>query len=804
MTPDAENWEQLQELFHLAESTPPEDLDRVLFQACPDEALRSRALSIHRASKAEVEEDAPPGAPLLSRRMGPYTLIRHLGSGGIGSVYLAERIMGGGVQRSALKILAPHAAGPAFIERFYREEHILASLDHPNITRMLDAGLSDAGQPYLVMEYVDGVHLDVYCDTRHLDIRKRLLLFLHICEAVAYAHTNLVVHLDLKPSNILLTESGTVKLLDFGTSKLIQSDSLLTTTLMATPAYASPEQLRNEPVSTASDIYALGAILFELLAGHRPGSTSSVAAMIDRAMREQETEPLPRYVTGDAARHRGASEPGEGVALSTDLTTIVAKCLRPGPRDRYQSIDALSADIQRYLAGRPVLARPQTTAYKFSKFVRRHHRGMAASALVVIALLSTLGYAGWRQEQALREGQRALRMQTFMYRLFKLANSNYMGKPAATVPEFLSLGVKILPEYIHDPRDLRKAQMGLAESMFENGALPQAQQAFTQIIASAKAARDVGAEVEAEAFSGDIAYVMGQTEQGQSLTQHALDLSNDADVSASARVWCKIYYASNRENNGFRSDENVRLLQTAVQESRDHHLAAHETAYAIYMLASDFEERGRLDEAERLINDDIQIYSQEPYAICDQSQMYADLGFIHGARGDIAGSLPLYRQAYEGYKTCSGPDNMGTLLVQDYLAGAMIKLGQAKAAVPMLEASMPAWRKIAGSSPDLANPLFFLALGYVDSGDFARAEKTAEELVKVQQGRVAPNDHRIGSSQLVWARALAGQHRYQEALHHAEIADSVLSQTGTSPNHQQSMTQAHQVLLNIQSKLHEP
>lgn len=801
MTPDAEHWEQLQELFHLAEITPPEDLDRVLAQACPDEALRSRALSIHRASTAEVEQDAPPGEPLFSRSMGPYTLIRHLGSGGIGSVYLAERMMGGGVQRSALKILAPHAAGPAFIERFYREEHILASLDHPNITRMLDAGLSDTGQPYLVMEYVDGVHLDAYCDTRHLDTRKRLLLFLQICDAVAYAHSNLVVHLDLKPSNILLTQNGTVKLLDFGTSKLIQSDSLLTATLMATPAYASPEQLRNEPVSTASDIYALGVILFELLAGHRPGRTSSVAAMIDRAMREQEPDPLPRNVTGDAARYRGASEPRHTVVLSSDLATIVAKCLRPGPRDRYQSIDALSADIHRYLAGRPVLARPQTTVYKFSKFVRRHHRGIAASALVVLALLSTLGYAGWRQEQALREGQRAERMQTFMYRLFKLANSNYMGKPAATVPEFLALGVKILPDYIHDPRDLREAQMGLAESMFENGALPQAQQAFTQIITSAKAAGDVGAEAEAEAFSGEIAYLMGQSQQGQALTQHALDLSNDAGVSASTRVWSKIYYASNRENNGFRSDDNVRLLQAAVQESRDHHLAAHETAYAIYMLASDFELRSRLDEAERLINDDIQIYSQEPYAICDQSQMYADLAFIHGARGDIAGSLPLYRRAYDGYKTCSGPDNMGTLVVQDYMAGAMITLGQAKEAVSILEASMPAWRKIAGSSPDLSNPLFFLTRGYIDCGDYVQAEKTAEELIKVQEGRVAPNDHRMGSAQLMWARALAGQHRYQEALPHAEIADRVLSQEGNFPHHQQSLTQAHQVLLDIQSKL---
>ncbi|MHB2009497.1 MAG: protein kinase domain-containing protein, partial [Acidobacteriaceae bacterium] len=790
MTQDADNWEQLQALFHLVEATPNEDRERLLAEKCPDPELRRRTMAIFKAANIDGADDEPAGAPPLSGKIGPYSLIRHLGSGGIGSVYLAERILGGVVQRSALKVLAPHAAGPSFVERFRREQHILASLDHPNITRMLDAGLSESGQPYLVMEYVDGVPLDGYCDGQNLGIPERLHLFLHVCDAVAYAHRNLVVHLDLKPSNILVTPDGTVKLLDFGTSKLIQPDSLLTTTIMATPAYASPEQLRNEPVTTACDVYALGAILFELLSGRRPGDKASVAVMIERAMKEQEPEHLPNAVTGAAATHRGLPENRLRLLLNGDLSTIVAKCLCPRPKDRYPSLDALTVDIHRFIDGRPILARPQTTLYKVSKFVRRN-RGMVAATLVVtLALLASLSYAEWRQRQALREGQRAEHMQTFLYRLFKLANSNYTGKPAATVPEFLELGVKVLPDYIKDPADLREAQMGLAESMYENGDLDSAQKVFTETSASAKASGDIGAEAESEAFSGNIAYQQGQMEQGQALTKGALELSEKPGVSPSVRAWSEIFYASNRENNGFRSEENLRLLESAVKESREHHLPERETAYAVYMLASDFEERGRMDEAERLINEDIHIYSQEPYAICDQSQMYADLAFIHGVRGDVQGSVPLYRKAYDGYKVCSGPDNKGTLLVQDYMAGAMIKLGQAKAAVPMLEASMPAWRKIAGSSPDLANPLYFLALAYVDTGQYARAEKTAEELVKVQEGKVDPNDHRIGSSQLVLARALIGQNRYQEALSHAEIADRVLAKA-VSPGQKQSSSEAH-------------
>ena len=513
------------------------------------------------------------------------------------------------------------------------------------------------------------------------------------------------------------------------------------------------------------------------------------------------SEGLPNVVRSEAAAHRGLSESCLRLLLSGDLSTIVAKCLSPRPKDRYSSVDALMVDIQRFIDGRPILARPQTTFYRVSKFVRRNRGSVAVVALITLALIASLGYAAWRQQQALHEAQRAVRMQTFMYRLFKLANSNYTGKPAATVPEFLALGVKVLPDYIKDPADLREAQMGLAESMYENGDLNSAQKVFIQTIAAAKAAGDIGSEAEAEAFSGNIAYQLGQTDQGQALTAHALELSHRPGVTPTVRVWSEIYYAANRENNGFRSDENVRLLESAVKESRERHLPERETAYAIYMLASDFEERGRLDEAEQLIHEAIAIYGQEPYAICDQSEMYADLAYISGARGDVEASLPLYQKAYEGYKACSGPDNKGTLVVEDYMAGAMIKLGRAKEAVAMLEASMPAWRKVAGSSPDLANPLHYLAVGYVDTGQYAQAEKTAEELVKVQEGKVAPDDHRMGSSQLVWARALAGEHRYQEALPHAEIADRVLAKTVLSPSQKQTSSDAHMVLLDIQSKL---
>jgi eukaryotic-like serine/threonine-protein kinase len=343
MSQDSENWELLQTLFDLAVATPEPDRERILMERCGEESIVRRTLAIvEGANQAGKKDDASMSAGRESRRMGPYSLIRLLGSGGIGTVYLAERILGGAPQRSALKVLSPHSAGPSFVERFHREQHILASLDHPHITRLLDAGLSDTDQPYLVMEYVEGRHLDAYCDTHRLTVPQRIELFLQVCEAVAYAHRSLIVHLDLKPTNILVNTTGEVKLLDFGTSKLVQTDSLLTTTVLATPAFASPEQLRNEPVTTACDIYSLGAVLYELLSGGRAADTAAI--LFDRALNEREPKPLQDAVSDSAAEQRGTSAGKLRQLLSGDLATIVAKCLRARPKERYASVDKSSAN----------------------------------------------------------------------------------------------------------------------------------------------------------------------------------------------------------------------------------------------------------------------------------------------------------------------------------------------------------------------------------------------------------------------------------------------------------------------------
>jgi eukaryotic-like serine/threonine-protein kinase len=800
-TADGDNWEQLQELFHLAADVGEEERASLLAAACDDPELRAQVMALLAADDVVAVEEPAAAPPVLTGKIGPYTLLRLLGSGGIGSVYLVERTVDDILLRAALKVLGPHAAGPMFVERFLRERKILASLNHPDITRLLDAGLTENGQPYLVMEYVEGEHLTAYCDSRTLGISERLRLFLEVCKAVAHAHRSLVVHLDLKPSNILVTPDGTVKLLDFGTSKLLQQDSLLTGTVMATPGYASPEQLRNEHLTTASDMYSLGVILFELLSGGRPGGKASAAVMLERAISEREPERLTDSIAASAPERRGVNESRLRQMLRGDLATIVAKCLRPRATDRYASLDALAEDLQRYLNGWPVLARHQTTLYLVGKYVRRKRKAVIAASIVLVLILASLTYAEWRQRQAVLEGQRALRMQTFLYRLLYLANSNYTGKPTFTVAEFLESGVKLLPNYIKNPADLRKAQMSLAESMYENNDLDGAARVFAEVIPSAAAAEDYDVEAESEATAGDVAYLQGKPDLGLQLTSHALELSKKQSVSPATRLWAKVYYATNRDRLGFRTDENLTMLKTAAEEAKKEGLLpSHEIGDVYYSLGWDQRLRENYAEAEAAYTQSMQIYMRDAAAKCDLSAVYGELASLKHRRGDPQGSLPLYQQAYDGLTSCEGPESRGALEQQARMGGALIEIGRAKQALPMLEASMPAWRKVAGSSPDLAEPLLVLARAYVNTGNFDAAERTAKEALEVQAGKVAANDRRIGIGQWLWAEALSGQNRFPEALPHAEIAARILT-NGVAADARAIDARAQKTLANVRAKV---
>jgi serine/threonine protein kinase len=796
MPSDAEQWEQLQALFHLAEGAPAGERQRLLESADP--ALRVRALALLEA--ADTAPASPP--PAAIQTIGPYTVIRHLGSGGMGAVYLVEYATAGVTQRAALKMLAPHAAGPAFAERFRREQHILASLDHPDITGLLDAGIDAAGRPYLVMDYVDGQPLDVYCDQRKLSIEARVRLVYRICEAVDYAHRKLIVHLDLKPSNILVTAEGAPKLLDFGTSKLLQADGSFTSTLPVTPSYASPEQLRNEPVTTACDIYSLGVILFELLTGKKPGGEGSLAAMMERAVQETEPPRLDQSVTAEAAANRGLAENRLRQLLGGDLANIVRNCLNPRPQRRYKSAAALADDLDRYLRARPVLARPQTTLYVVSRFVGRNRGKVLASVAMGIALAGSLGYAWWGQQQALREGQRAMRMQTFIYRLFKMANTNYTGKPAASLKEFLQLGIKVLPSYIKDPRDLRQAQLALAESMLWNFDYDNAEQVYSDVVRTARGAGDTAAEAEALTWSGTIAFQQSKYDLSMSRTARALELSRGPGIPPRTRVLSDISYAAYRETLGRITDENLHLLEDAVQQSRDRGLPPHEVGQALYYLAAAHALRGRLDEAEREHQEGLRIERQDPVSLCDQTYHLFGLATVRRNLMKNEESVPFFQQAHDAFATCYGADFLLTLQAGVKWSDSLLAVGQSQKALSMLEAALPTWRKSALASPaSLFDEIYDLGVAYRAVGRPADAEKMASEAAALVRGKIAPNDARAGLVEYVWAGSLTDQQRYAEALPHAQEAARITALKTTTPRSRSDAAAARSLLTNIQSRV---
>ena len=395
-------WGRIQQVFEEATQLPAGQRKVWLSEACHGDRtlylqVESLLLVLEKDSgflENRVASYATPVATAPPERIGPYRIVSEIGHGGMGAVYLAERADEQYQRQVAIKIVRSIAAPRLELGRRFRvERQILAGLQHPNIAQMLDGGVTQDGMPYLVMEYVKGVRIDEYCDLKALSIRQRIELFRGLCSAVEHAHRNLVVHRDIKPGNILVTDDGLPKLLDFGIAKLLQPDDTPEATVPTaltgvadrprTPEYASPEQVTGGAITTATDVYALGIVLYELLAGRHPfADFRSDVRTLERAICE--TEP----------RRPSAAVASRILALSVipqlrgDLDSIVLKTLRKESRERYLSVDQLSEDLNRYLAGFPVRARRGTRRYRAAKFIRRHRFGVAAAAAFVLVLVA--------------------------------------------------------------------------------------------------------------------------------------------------------------------------------------------------------------------------------------------------------------------------------------------------------------------------------------------------------------------------------------------------------------------------------
>lgn len=624
-------------------------------------------------------EASEPWAPGVD--IGPYTLQQVLGRGGMGTVWRAER-RDGLVQRPvALKL--PHTGlhGPQHAARFARERDFLAGLAHTNIARLYDAGVTALGQPYLAMEYVEGVPLTEYGATHGLSVRSRLALFQQILRAVQYAHAHLVVHRDLKPANILVTADGEVKLLDFGIAKLVRHGAAPETELTQlggrafTPAYASPEQIAGQPISTASDIYSLGVVLYELLTGARPYQLTrdSRGALEDAILHADPPRPSQAVLNAAAAPTCGMTPKHLAKVLRGDLDTIVLKALQKLPGQRYGSADAFAQDIERYLHGHAVLAQPDSVWYRSRKCLWRHKGAVGAAVAVLFALLGGTGLALWQAAQAREQAQLATReartaeaVQAFLEDIFR---SNTVNQPnpekarQTTARQLLDIGARKIEDTLADAPAAKVKVLRTLAQMYDSLELrdtrlvllrQRAQLIKTLDDATPLAVAEALVELGNAANRGD-----RRTEAAQVLTEAAqlLDASHDLTSPTRARLeleLARLYRVSALRQALTHADRGIHLLR-ASPPSR--HLLL-----ALYIKATVGNTTGDYAMAAATATEALALSSTMagktnhllPY-------VHQELGKAHAGLEDVAGAEKHLQQALRLAQTLTGTDSLVTL-----------------------------------------------------------------------------------------------------------------------------------------------
>ncbi len=736
---DAAKWHQIRSLFDEALEHEPETREAYLDRACPDPVLRREVDSLLAALAGADEhgvlaaEVSAPDASQAGLQVGPYVLRELLGRGGMGAVYLAERADGQFKQRVALK-LVERATGGELVERLLAERRILARLEHPHIARLLGGGMGEpingrgVAMPYLVMEYVDGVPITEYCAQQDASLEARLALFRQVCEAVQYAHRNLVVHRDLKPSNVLVTPEGEVKLLDFGIAKVLagaEDDdetalSPLTRTgvRMLTPYYASPEQLRGQVVTTSSDVYALGVLLYEILTGHRPFDLHGLTAgEIERVVAEQEpTRPsdAERRTSGaDTTLVRPSYEAAR--RLRGDLDQIVLKALRKEPERRYASAEALSDDVRRYLDGLPVEARPDTFSYRASKFVRRHYAGVAAAVVMLVLLVGGIVATTVQARRAEAEAEKAATVNTFLLDMLASADPDQEGREV-TVAELLDAAAREADAGLEaQPATEAAIRLTLGNTYAALGLYDEADAQLDRALALRQHlyAPDHDDLAEAQAAMGKLMRFRGDYEAADSLFTLALATTEANNGRENTRTSDRISELgiTKWESGDYDAAEPL-LRESLALDERLHGPDDERVATSLGNLATLLSDLDRKDEAEALYRRELAIYTRHggeqnarvPQAISHIAILRHDAGALEEADS-------LHRRALALYRRIKGDRHPDVGYALNNLATVQADLGRFDEAIAMQREGIDIYREQLGDvHPNMG--ILYNNLGY--------------------------------------------------------------------------------------------
>ena len=711
------------------------DAERVRFMA--GAAIEDIAVA-DRSQRLDAES---PG-----QRVGSWHLLRPLGAGGMGQVWLARRCDGLHQGSAAIKMLRAVVADARANDRFAQEGQILARLVHPNIAMLLDAGFTADGQRYLVLEYVDGVRIDRWCDERRLDINTRLDLFLQVCAAVEYAHANLIVHRDLKPSNILVLEDGTAKLLDFGIAKLLESDvgpaAQLTaeTGAVMTPGYAAPEQIGGGAITTATDVYALGVVLYGLLAGKSPyGCVAQTPAQLVRAVVEGEPWRLSDIGqdpdAAPLAEARGSTPERLRRRLRGDLDVIVANALKKVPAQRYANVRALADDVRRHLDHRPIAARADSTTYRITKFTRRHWIGVSASvALALVVAISGMVIA-WEMRQTAREARATAAVKDFLFGLFTAVDPNEAKGKEISARELLDRGARqIDSESSGDPTLKPELQAVLGRIYSQLGLHDQAIGLQQHAIDAFKA--DGNSSLRLAQVEIDYAYTL--REHGD------LKAASMAIVDASTRLRALPEASAKDSARVLSAQSNIAILQRDFSAAKRYgdaavalcrQLPAGDPLLVDSLVTLGNAEWGlkSLDRAEGDYREALRLMT------LTQSADSPRVGFLHGNLALVMRSQSRYAQALDESEQglaidqkVLGPNHPKTLLERGSLGLTHYHLGHYRQARELLEEVAAKQRAQAGAdNPAQAGTLINLGLVLIEIPDLNAAEKAFAESLRV-------------------------------------------------------------------------
>lgn len=838
---DPETFRRVEDLFHRALELDEESRARLLDRECAGEPELRREVERLLASDERADEGveridlfAVADDPLLGRRLGAWRVVERIASGGMGVVYRAERADGNYEQQAAVKLLRFEAATEEMQRRFELERRLLARLEHPHIARLLDGGRTEHGAPYLVMEYVDGLPIDDWCASERLSLEQRLRLFVQVCSAVHHAHKNLIVHRDLKPNNVLVDRDGFPRLLDFGIARLMEEgeEGLPTHTMgrALTPEYASPEQLQGLPLTTATDVYSLGVVLYQLLTGRRPWTrTGRSAADWERLVsREQPTR--PSAAVGPRTREAGETNIAFAAHLSTtparlqrrlrgDLDRIVMMALRKEPERRYESAGQFAEDVESYLAGNPVRAHRDTFVYRARRFVRRNRVAVSFAALLVLTLCWGLwasrrerleaeasAVAAQRAEREARELAEHARVETESFRIISgflgatflesISDPSERERVARVVAEQAE---RVRRQYADDPHQRANLLDALGGVYARIDRFDSAEELMREALAIRL--EHFGERSLEHALSlaslGRLAYRRGEYETADAALGEALRLHRripggvHTDVAVAANDLATVKRRLGRAGEALALHREALALRE--EHPGPHSLPVAESNHNLsVVLLDEGEVETAREHAERALAIRERILgSSHPLTL----QTSIVLAGVQAHLRDYEQAARILRKAVEGYRARREAGTEGLVNALSNLAAMQIVLGELDAAEATTRESLERLRELYGPNhPQLATVTSRLALVQARSGRVDEAIETWHEVLRIRRAAY-PGDHPIvGRTLTDLASALRDAGRDEDAQPLLREALAILTNGATTPTAERRLAEVRHAL----------